>query len=163
MPLHRLSPHCEVLEVVSGNSLSKRQPAMPWHHTFLSTCQTQEEPTLFARKTGVPQPKQNVVQFWQFTHLHPYFTKQHTIPVGKADSNRLNHASNMKWRMESHLRDGNVLRNSSCLCRHKSSSSWLSRLPQRQSSDHDSCRGIVLGKVRIELVVNSYMVASLGN
>ena len=66
------------------------------------------------------------------------FAKLQTIPVGTADSNRLNHATTMKWRMESHLRNGNTLRTRSCLCRHKSSSSWLSRLPQYQRSDHDS-------------------------
>ena len=140
MPLHQRSPHFEVLEFVSGNSLNKLEPLHGTLFCQLAKPKWNPTPVVFAREASL-NPKNNPsnLQFRHFTHLHPHtFAKLQTIPVGTADSNKLNHATTMKWRMESHLRNGNTLRTRSCLCRHKSSSSWLSRLPQYQRSDHDS-------------------------
>lgn len=140
MPLHQRSPHFEVLEFVSGNSLNKLEPL---HGRFF--CQLAKpkwNQPLWCLQKKHPSTEKKILQIFNFSSS-PIFTpitfaKLQTIPVGTADSNKLNHATTMKWRMESHLRNGNTLRTRSCLCRHKSSSSWLSRLPQYQRSDHDS-------------------------
>ena len=154
MPLHQRSPHFEVLEFVSGNSLSKLELL---HGTLF--CQL-AKPKWNQALWCLPLNLKKILQFQQFTHLHLItFAKLQTIPVGTADSNKLNHATTMKWRMESHLRNGNTLRTRSCLCRHKSSSSWLSRLPQYQRSDHDSS----LQRYVFELVVSSCIVAGQRN
>lgn len=63
------------------------------------------------------------------------YAKKHTMAAGTADSSKLELAMMRPWKRRSHLRDGNADRINSALCRSKSSSSGLSFLHHRQSSE----------------------------